>query len=108
MRTEFENRLLHFSTRNINDSTEENILNSYNKEYGKNVTRLTEAEYSVLCSRVNILISEMTKGEQDAIANFAMKNQFEHISKVIINDRGFFFMLFIYLMSRLKEVSLKN
>jgi hypothetical protein len=102
--TVFEKRLIYLATKDINEATEENILAAYNKEYGTRVKVLTEAEYSALCSRLGILISKMTSGKRDAISEFAMKNQFQHITRMIIGTRGFYFMLFVYLMSKLRKI----
>lgn len=83
------------------EPTEENIILSYNKYFNKSVTKLTEAEYSVLASHVNIILREVDKDKQDAIARFVMIEQNRTYFKELIKSEGFFFSMFINLMSKL-------
>ena len=104
MRNEFEKQIVYLAN-NLSEATERNILTVYNKEFGKALTKLTEIEYSALCGRIGLIIAQKTNGKRDAISEFAMKNQFGAIERIIINGKGFFFMLFVYLLTKLEKIN---
>ena len=88
-RKEFEVGLIGMAN-NVNTGTKENILDLFNKEYNKNLVELTENEFSVISARVGLIIAQETSGKRDAIAEFAMKDQFRGVDRYIIKEFGFF------------------
>lgn len=103
MTSEFKKEMIYLATHEMK-ATEERILKAYNKEFGKNLVKLTEGEFSILCAQLGTIISEKTKGEQDAISQFTRRHKFSLVEKRIVREKGTFYIMFLYLMIKLKKV----
>lgn len=95
---ETRKELLKFAN-NSGHQTDEDLLAAYNRIFGTSIKTLTEAEFKELAYCANFFVLEEHNKRKDAIAEFVIKSQNLPFYTELIRTKGFFFALFIKLMS---------
>jgi hypothetical protein len=93
-----ESCLIEFARQHV-EANEENILNVYNKTFTKKVKKLKADEFKTLAYYTNVLVKKLRKRKRDAIAEFVFKSQNTNYYKELIKHKGFYFAMFVKLLS---------